>query len=186
MKSLTLATLISSLLLAACGSMPNRASVASIPSEAFKAEKSGVVILSTGAPETCVSMATFLKVFEASSKKQVDSAPLIPVDAYTNKSEFATHHGLVNAIALPAGEYYVSPWTANPYVVATKTPSFGFKVQPGETVYVGELFMPRSCGLSTALAVRDQYDRDMKLATEKNPLVAQRAATKRLMLSVPQ
>lgn len=180
------AALVTSVLLAACGSQPNAASVASIPSGAFASDRSGVVILSTGAPETCVSLVTFLKVFDAATRKQVDSVPLIPVDAYTNKSEFSTHHGQVSALALPAGEYYVSPWVANPYVTPVKTPAYAFKVNAGETVYIGELFMPRACGLSTTLQVNDRYERDLKLATEKNPLVAQRAATKRLMRGTPQ
>jgi hypothetical protein len=186
MKKSIFTTISSMFLLGACGIMPNRASVASLPGEAFVSEKSGVVILSTGAPDTCASIATFLKVFEANSKKLVDSAPLIPVDAYTNKSEFTDHHGLINAVELPAGDYYVSPWAANPHVVAIKTPTFAFNVRAGETVYIGELFMPRSCGFSTTLVVRDKFDRDVKLAIEKNPLVGQRAMSRRLMQASQQ
>ena len=151
-------------------------------SSALSSSQSGVVLLTTGAPEHCISMATFLKVFDLASKKATAS-PLIPVDVYANKSEFADHHGTVNAVSLPPGSYYVSPWTANPYVTPIKTPSFAFEVRPGETTYVGELYMTRSCGLSTTFVVRDQYERDVKVASDKNPLFLQRTPVKRLMQS---
>ncbi len=181
LNAFLLLALVVAALLSGCGTLANGASVALVPRTALTAERTGVVLVSTGAPEHCVSMATFLKVFDVTSKKPVDGSPLVPVDVYVNKSEFSDHHGTINGLVLPVGNYYVSPWTANPYVTPIKTPAFGFEVRPGETTYIGELFMTRSCGLNTTFVVKDEYDRDIRLAMEKNPLLAQRTPIKRLM-----
>ncbi len=172
--------------LTACGTMDNRASVAAVPAAAFASPTAGVAIFSTGAPDHCIATATFLRVFDAHTRKTVDSAPLIPVDVYVNKSEFSDHHGAVNAIALPAGDYYLSPWMANPYLVAVKIPEFTFSIGAGETVYLGEVFMPVSCSRSTAFVITDQFERDIPLATAKNPAVAGHAPVKRLLVGQPR
>ncbi len=184
MNARILLPLVTVALWSGCGTVPNYASVARVPGAALTSQQEGVVLMSSGAPEHCMSMATFLKVFDATSKTVVEGGPLIPVDGYIYKSEFADHHGTVNGFALPPGRYFVAPWVANPYVKAIKIPAFGFDVRPGETTYIGELFMTRSCGLNTTFLVRDEYDRDVRLATEKNPLVAQRVPVKRLMQAV--
>lgn len=182
--------------LVSCGTMANKASVSTIPPSAFSLTDSGVVLLSTGAPKKCTSFASFLEVFDRASEKKVSGAPRIPVDVYVNKSDFSDHHGTVNAIHLPAGNYYVSPYVSNPYVRLKdeEKPRFAFDVKPGETTYIGELFMTAACSAKTHMVVkssykelfvvRDQYDRDMELATQKNPDIATRPPVKRLMQSI--
>lgn len=176
-----LAVLVLACVLSACGSMRNRNSPAEFPAEAVRAPDKGVVILSTGAPSHCVSMATQLLVYDRSTKKRVDGGPLIFVDAYVHKSEFASHHGAVNAVLLAPGNYFFAPSIANPYFTGIKVPGFEFRVNPGETVYVGELFMTRSCSTQTTFEVRDHFERDMALARHSNPAIAERAPVKRLL-----
>jgi len=168
-------------LLSACGTISNKTGIESLPTTAFSASNTGVVLLSAGAPEYCVSQATFLSIRESATKKVVESVPSIGVDVYVHKSDFADHHGTVNAFQLPPGSYYLTPSVANPYIHTLSAPTFEFDVKAGETTYVGELFMTRACALNTSFEVRDRFDRDMALAMKKNAVVAGRTPIKRLL-----
>lgn len=173
--------LISSALVIACGTVSNKTGVDLLPAAALNSPSEGIVIVSAGAPEHCTSVATFLSVREVTSKKVVLSVPSIGVDVYVHKSDFADHHGTINALRLPAGSYYFTPSIAGPYIRTIIAPTFEFEVKAGETTYVGELFMTKACALHTIFEVRDQFDRDMTLALKKNPALAGRAALRRLM-----
>lgn len=168
-------------LLSACGTLSNKTGVDTLPPSALGAPNTGVVVLSAGAPERCVSQATFLSVRQLETRKVVDSVPSIGVDVYVHKSDFDDHHGTVNAIALPAGTYYLTPSTANPYVRTISAPTFEFDVKPGETTYVGELFMTRACALDKSFEVRDRFDRDIALAAKKSAAIGGRTPVKRLL-----
>lgn len=178
-----IAALGASMLASACGSLPNKTSVEALPSTALSAPNTGVVVLSAGAPQHCMSQATFLSVRHLSTKKVVESIPSIPVDVYVNKSDFTDHHGTVNAFQLVPGTYYLTPSMANPYVRNVKVPTFQFEVRAGETTYVGQLFMTQACALNTRYEVRDQYERDMRIAAQKNPAIVNRTPVKRLLTS---
>lgn len=169
------------LALAACGTVGNKTGVETLAPGALGAADRGIVVLSAGAPERCVSQATFLSLREAASGRVIDSVPSIGVDVYVHKSDFEGHHGTVNAFALPPGSYRLTPSIANPYVRTVSAPTFDFDVKPGETTYVGELFMTKACALNTSFEVRDRFERDMALAAKKNPAIAGRAAVKRLL-----
>jgi hypothetical protein len=130
-----------------------------------------------------MSQATFLSVRDLSTRKVVESVPSIPVDVYVNKSDFTDHHGTVNAFQLAPGTYYLTPSIANPYIRTVKAPTFQFEVRAGETTYVGELFMTQACALNTHYEVRDQYERDMRIAAQKNPAITTRPPVKRLLTS---
>ena len=173
--------LATSVLVSACGSLPNRASVETLSPAAFSAANTGVVVLSTGAPQHCISTATMLSVRDLSTRRVVESVPGIPVDVYVHKSDFAGHHGMVNALQLVPGSYYLTPSVLNPYVRTVTAPTFQFEVRAGETTYVGELFMTQGCALNTSFVVNDQYERDMRVASQKNPAVSKRTPVKRLM-----
>ena len=173
--------LATSLLASACGSLPNKTSVETLPPAAFSAPNTGVVVLSTGAPQLCMSTATMLSVRDLSTRKAVESVPAIPVDVYVHKSDFAGHHGSVNALQLAPGTYYLTPSVLNPYVRTVTAPTFQFEVRAGETTYVGELFMTQACALNTSFVINDQYERDMRIASQKNPAVSKRTPVKRLM-----
>jgi hypothetical protein len=179
---LMLAALVSAL--TGCGTMDNRAGADRVTQDALSSDHLGVIILSTGARAHCISEATFIRIVDEPSGKIVASAPPIAADAYVHKSEFSDHHGTVNAVALPAGNYYLSPSISNPFVVAIKVPNFRFEVRPGETTYVGELFMPQSCGMNTSFTVRDEYERDMRVAIARNSSFGKRVPVKRLLQPV--
>jgi len=174
------APLLIGILLAGCGSIDNRAGVHRLPPEALSSAQGGVVLFSVGAPKSCMATSTFVSIHEAATGKRPKQPP-IAVDAYISKSEFPDHHGLVNAVGLPAGKYYFAPSIANPYVQATHVPTFHFEVTAGETVYLGELFMTQSCALNTRFEVVDRFDRDVKIAIAKNPAMGGRVITPRLM-----
>jgi hypothetical protein len=174
---------IVSVFLSACGSISNKTGVDRLPSGALFAQDKGVVVFSAGAPERCMAFSTFLTLREIESKKVVDSVPSIGVDVYVHKSDFAGHHGTLNALQLSPGSYSLTPMIMNPYVKSVVAPTFEFEVNAGEVAYLGELFMTVSCGLRTSFVVRDYYERDMPIAMARSPEIATRVAVKRLLRS---
>lgn len=152
-----------------------------MPQEVFDKTDTGVVVLSTGAATHCVSEATHLVTYDAASRKPTNAA-VVFVDNYVHKSEFPGHHGTVNAIHFQPGSYYFAPRITNPFTQTVKAPEFPFVVNAGETVYLGEIFMPKSCSLTTTFVVKDQEARDMKVARERNPAIDRRSVVKRLLV----
>lgn len=169
------------LTLSACNTMDNKASIGRIDPSMLTSQSTGVVIFSTGADHDCYSVSTFLKLFDQSTLQAVKDIPAAPVDAYVSKSDFSDHRGNVSAYPLLPGKYYLSPLTANPYVVGVKVPAFAFEVAGGETVYLGEIYMPHGCSLRTSFKVNDKYERDIALAVAQNPALARRTPVKRLL-----
>ena len=160
------------LLVAGCATLdnrndPSRLSLSDLPAG------SGVMIMSAGAPKHCFSTSTFLKVMPAGIKYGGRGAALLNVDGYAVKSDFADHQGSVHAVALPAGEYYLAAWIANPYVSAVRVPKADFSIAAGEVIYLGEYFIPVACTWSPVSVFRDRKERDIPLATQKNPHLAQ-------------
>lgn len=155
------------MLLAGCGTMQNRYDPSTFAAAQVPAD-SAVVILSTGAPRRCTATATFLQVTPVLKANESSSA-VLGVDGSFFKSDFEDHHGLVNVFALRAGKYVITPIIANPYVEPTKVPRAEFSVEAGETVYLGEYFMPVSCSLRTWSRFDNKFDRDMTIVDKKNP-----------------
>lgn len=166
--------------LAGCATGKNISSVDVLPASAFEASGKGIVLFSAGAPAHCMSTSTFLIPYEAATNKPPPNSFMIPVDSFAVKSDFADHHGTISALSLSPGKYFLSPTIANPYVTAYETPKFGFDVVAGETTYLGELFMTRSCSLNNSYVVRDAYLRDVELAAKRNPAFTRVKPVKRL------
>jgi hypothetical protein len=162
---------ISSGLSAGCGTLSNYYDPAKI-SESQLMAKSGIVILSAGAPEHCMSIAMFLKVLPETINYYGTPAASLPVDVYTVKSDFKDHHGSLHAVSLPAGNYYLAPVISNPNVRAVKLQIAKFSVAAGEVVYLGEYFMPVACVFNPRVEFRDQQKRDLELLALKNPQLA--------------
>lgn len=154
-----------------CASMnnaadPGKLAVADIPAG------SGVMLMSAGAPERCISMGTFLNLFRDDGGGRLTPIRLLAVDAYVLKSDFTTHQGNVHALVLEQGSYVLTPTIANPYFTPTEVPRARFTVTPGTIVYIGEYFLTRSCSAMTYAEIRDQGSRDLAIATFKNPGLA--------------
>jgi len=168
------------LILAGCGSMTNRASSDLIPISALSSNRDGIVIFSTGAQGPCVVNATVAFVFDGITNKRVDDAPWISMDIHNMKSEFSGYLGAVDAMVLPAGKYYIEPRFGNVVITTIKSPKFSFNVVPGETVYLGQIYMPRSCVQNTNFIIKDEYARDVEMAASRNSVFSQRTPIKRL------
>jgi hypothetical protein len=166
-------------MLSACGAMENRFSVERLQAKDLDSAATGAVILSVGAPERCMITSTFGHVIDVDTSRQVE---VIAIDNHIIKSDFADHQGSVDVLVLNPGKYVIRPMLSGPYNHTYQTPEFGFSVVAGETTYIGELFMPTNCLLNTTFVIRDQYVRDLKMAGEKNPLIANRSVVKRLMI----
>lgn len=166
--------------LTACGTI-NRVSIQAASPEVFASQKDGAAIFSVGAKESCVHAATGLYVLDATTGKRVDTVPAIFIDNFFQKSDFADHHGAVDALSLAPGKYYLQTALVNPFAKTIKTPKISFDVNAGETVYLGELYMPSACALSTSFEIHDRFARDMDIVRLKNVDAMQRPAVKRLM-----
>ena len=177
---LVIPLLLATAFLAGCGTVSNRTSPAGMPQEVFDKADTGVIILSAGAGRHCISEATYLITYEVATRKPTNAA-VIFVDNYTVPSDFPEHYGTVNALHFHPGSYYFSPRISNPFAQTVKAPELPFTVKAGETVYLGEIFMPKSCSLKTSFEVNDFEGRDLKVARERNPAIDRRPVTKRLI-----
>lgn len=107
---------------------------------------------------------------------------LLPVDAYTGKSDFETHRGFVHAVSVPPGKYYFSPWLANGMLITTAAPRFDIEVAAGEIVYVGEYFLPVRCAAGSYARINNQWARDSAIIATQNANIDLSRATTRLMV----
>lgn len=172
-------------LLAGCsGIVENRLSPDRIQFGDFQKAGSGIVVLSTGSDRECAVYSKFLYIKDGQSGADVPGLPAMSMDVYAVKSDFTDHYGTVNALALPAGKYFLSPRNANWQIVSKNATLLPFEVVAGQTTYLGELFLTPGCGPERHLAVRDQYPRDMRVLVSKNPAFAQREVVKHLLLDV--
>ncbi len=130
-------------------------------------EANGVVLISANADDKCMSFSTFLSL-HAQGDPYKKHGPLIPVDVYAIKSDFSDSYGFVSALAVPAGNYYFSPWLANSYFIAKRAPRFDFSVAPGEVVYLGEYHQPGRCVTGEGV-VTNKWERDREKIAIKNP-----------------
>jgi hypothetical protein len=174
------ALVLACLLLVGCGTLSNRYSPARFAAAGSPAPDGGVIIFSAGAPERCISFSTFLKLLRSEQSYRDREVALPPVDVYAIDSDFSDHHGFIHVIALPAGDYYLSPWLANPYYTVVRTPRYDFRVRAGEVVYLGEYFQPGRCHIGDA-SINDKWARDRALVAERNPSIDLSNATTRLM-----
>jgi len=175
------ALLAASLLASACMSIPNSTGVHRLRPTVMAATDSGVVLFSAGAPGRCHTHATALTLTAAERGKSAGRVPPILVDGTLHKSDFTEYPGTLNAVQLPAGAYKLDPKIMNVFTIAHKMPVLEFDVRAGETVYAGELFIPRSCSTTMRFQVRDRFDRDVAMAVERNPALGARPVVKRLM-----
>jgi hypothetical protein len=151
------------LLLAGCGTMTNKYGPALLATTASNAS-TGIVIVSTGAKEKCISAATFLKVLKTEQTYYSFEQALFSVDAYVFKSDFSEFHGNLHAVRLPEGSYYLAPYVANPSLRATRIPKYDFSVKAGEVTYLGHYFMSVHCNPVTGSAqFQDEWTRDRAL-----------------------
>lgn len=166
-----------------CGTMSNRLAPEKL-SPSSLSESAGVILISTGAPKPCVSNGTFLRVLRASQQPTATELLNVTVDGYATKSDFADHHGHINAIPLPTGDYYFAPFTLRGFG-GQHFPRFDFTVRGNELTYLGEVFAIASCSVlnPTLLEVRDQEERDAGIFRERNPVLESHPVTKRLLRS---
>lgn len=148
----------------------NPRAISKLPASSFSSKDSGVVIVSTGAKEKCFMSYTTASAYRRETKKYA-SYLMINYKNYPSDSE--QYYGRVNAFILSPGRYYLAPVTMKiiPLFITLHVPypdNFEFEVKAGETVYIGELYMNNTCGDPTQLEVRDQYERDIAVAKEKN------------------
>jgi hypothetical protein len=134
----------------------------------------GIVLFSTGAPAPCQPLATNL-VVEASKgdregRRSARRVRALPVNNFTYQSDFADHHGFVLAFNLRPGRYELGHFVFNLVFAVSGQPLATFEVEPGQIVYMGQLFMTLSCSASgIRYEVRDARMRDVAAAIEQNP-----------------
>lgn len=152
--------------LTACGTMSNRFAPELLTPALIAQEGNGVVLISTSAADKCVSFSTFIAL-HPQGESYTTNAAAQPVDAYVMKSDLENGFGFINAFALHAGNYYFSPWLANPYFVATRSPRYDFTVAAGEVVYLGQYHQPGRCAIGDGV-ISDQWERDRAMIAARN------------------
>jgi hypothetical protein len=141
---------------------PARADVASALAKGY-----GIVLLSTGAPAPCEGLPARLRVLKPKGNR---NPGYMPINHFAYESDFLDHHGFVLAFALPPGPYDFTHQVISSWLAVVERPIASFTVQAGKIVYLGQLFMTRSCDPSgIEYAVRDAKPRDLAVAFEQNP-----------------
>lgn len=168
-------TAISALVLGGCaGSLENPLAVEKI--HALTPGESRV-ILSVGARSGCLVNSTFLAI-RPYRGGYFSREALILVDHVFTQSDFSDEQGTLSAISLPPGKYRAFTMSMHPYVHATTVPRFAFTVGPDENVYIGNFFMPQSCGMENLVRFTDRSQRDLALLAQRNPLLASSVVTR--------
>lgn len=162
-----------------CGTMDNRLAPEKMNPAALS-DGSGIVVLSTGAADRCISTATLLNMAPAGARYGKDGVAGINVDNYVIKSDFPDHQGILSVVVLEPGNYQLYPSTLNPYVTSIKIPKAEFSVAAGEIVYIGEFYMPVACSFDNITQFRDQQARDLALLQTRNPSLAAKPVVKRI------
>ncbi len=142
----------------------------------------GMILLSTGTTSPCTVNPIYLKMHPEGTPYHFKTDIEFNLSSSLTKSDFADHPGSVFAVIVPAGAYYVSPFSVSGYFPMAKAPKASFTVAAGETAYVGEYFLMTSCGAEGLQQIRDQMDRDLALVHAKNPRIDISGVTKRLMV----
>jgi hypothetical protein len=135
----------------------------------------GVVLMSAGAATPCKGgLMTYLSLNTKRAGKEgrrsARGIPQMPINAGIFESNFPDHHGFVFAFGLSPGEYQFEHYIINLVASLSGDPIATFKVEPGKVVYIGELFMTRSCDIrGVAYDVRGSLQRDLAIALAQNP-----------------
>jgi len=169
------------LILSGCGTLKNPYAPDKIAQETPPAG-SALIVFSTAAPVKCVAEATYLKLLPEGASERDKEIARASVDAWAAKSDFADHQGKLQVLAVPAGNYYFTPWVDSTVVRTVTQPKATFSVADGETVYLGEYAMLESCTLTALYEVHDQMPRDMALLKTKDARFDITKVTKRLMV----
>jgi len=169
------------LILSSCGTLKNPYAPEKLATTTAPAG-AGLIVFSTGAPRTCVSEPTFLKLLPEGASDRDKEIARVSVDAWSMASDFADHQGNLHAIAIPAGSYYFTPSVDSTVVRTVLQPKALFSVTSGETVYLGEYYMLEACTLSALYEVHDEMTRDMALLKSKDSRFDPSKVTKRLMV----
>jgi hypothetical protein len=143
----------------------------------------GVVVFSVGAPQRHRTNVAYLLVYPQGSMETVRRMPMVPIDRFSGRSDFADHYGRVHVMQLPPGSYYFST-----ELMSARTrvrPTFLFEVRPGEVTYVGEVFMESGSG-PRSFRIRDEFDRDIVIAREKTLAIQGRDVARRLLQPGPE
>jgi hypothetical protein len=175
-RTLHVTLLLLLVLTTSCGTLNNINRPELLTAENLTGGK-GVVLLSTGAPRRNIITAIMLMLVSQNADGSSHEIRLFSVDNGYVKSDFTDRYGLLHAIALPPGRYYLTPWLAHPAYIATYSPRFEFVIAAGEITYLGEYRLtrytsamtPEGLGLETGGDFEDQSARDLPLFAARNP-----------------
>jgi len=128
----------------------------------------GVVLVSSGAVQRCTATAMWAPIYDAATHDMAPGMPVVPIDE-PSTSAFQDHFGTVSALSLPAGHYVIASQFASADFRATdRVPAWSFEVVAGQAVYIGELWRETPCGTRAIVHLRDNFDRDVELASKLN------------------
>jgi hypothetical protein len=128
-------------LLGGCGSLFDKPP-SDQPGAAKFSNENGIIILSTGADNSCTSGSQLLElqiVSDDPSHGVFRFVKAMNVDNYLVRSDFTDHPGNLHAVSLKPGRYHISPH----FLMASQRelPYYNFTVAAGEVVYMGEYWL---------------------------------------------
>lgn len=144
----------------AAGLATNPSGVATLPASAWTDPTRGVVIVATAATRQCSITATAMQVFDWDTRKQVQEAPVVPIDML-DKSDFEGHYGSLSALSLPPGHYAMRLGAAGSTMESNGL-HLAFEVRAGTVIYLGRVRKFGDCNDFTHhFDVVDRFDIDV-------------------------
>lgn len=154
-------------LVAAAGCAPMEQRHEDVSSERLK-DGGAIVLLSSAADPTCKVNPSTLQVRKTGMGGMLAEGTLHLNNAYL-KSDFDGYYGVVSAIAIPAGDYYLALGVTNPSQTYRTPRIADFRVAAGEVRYLGN-FEVRGCG-DVRIAVSDKWSEVRSKFQERYPRV---------------
>jgi hypothetical protein len=132
----------------------------------------GLVLFSTSADETNLSLNTSLRLVQGSTLRKYDKV-VINLNYPFSGSQFH-----VRSLLLPEGYYYLQPLSLNPQFVVTNAPIYRFTVRAGRATHIGNfhLSLPHVSRVRESRKTQgrlswsgETYARDVEYFKARNP-----------------
>ena len=146
-------------------------------------KKNAVILIAGGAPEKCGANPTSIRLLADGDHSPMMAKRIMGFNSALDNIMYPAPHGVLMAMRVAPGHYRVFPYPSNAVnFPPVEIPVADITVGAGDVVYVGEMYLDRPCDFKSAVIYRDEFDRDMKLLKAQNPVLAQTAVQKRILV----
>ena len=143
-----------------------------------------IVLVSAGSPESCGANPMSIRLLADGTHSPILATNVMGFNSKLDTGMYPDHQGVLMALRVPPGHYRVFPYPFNAVNFRpVEVPLADLTVGAGEVVYAGEIYLATACDPLTRVEFRDAFDRDLRLLKAQNPVLAQAAIQKRLMVA---